>query len=102
MMPKRCSMGGRRADWSSAPSALMSASTADRYSAGGTTWGGRGRTPVKGDLRPGETDAEGYLLARVPEHGQILVFGNDEHAVYVYKPTREGQHALDLLTNGST
>jgi transposase len=57
--------------------------------------------PVKGDARTGETDAEGYLLPRLPEDGQILVFGNDDHAVFVYTPTREGHHALDFLTVGT-
>lgn len=58
-------------------------------------------TPVKGELRAGDTDAEGYLLPRLPEDGQILVFGNDEHAVFVYTPSRKGHHALDFLTVGT-
>jgi len=56
--------------------------------------------PVKGPERPGETDANGYLLPKLPLDGQILVFGNDEHAVFVFTPTREGHHALDFLTMG--
>lgn len=45
-------------------------------------------SPVKGSARPGATDENGYLLAREPLDGQILVFGNDEHAVYLFTPTR--------------
>jgi hypothetical protein len=56
--------------------------------------------PVKGPVRPGATDADGYLPAREPLDGQILVFGDDEHAVYVFTQTREGYHALDFLTVG--
>ena len=56
--------------------------------------------PVKGEARPGAVDGNGYLLPRVPNYGQILVFGNDEQAVYHYTPTRHGYHALDFLTVG--
>ena len=56
--------------------------------------------PVKGPKRPGDTDADGYLLPKLPLGGQILVFGNDEHAVFTFTPTREGRHALDFLTMG--
>jgi transposase len=56
--------------------------------------------PRKGSRRPGETDDEGFLPARQPLDGQILVFGNDEHAVYTFTPTREGYHALDFFTVG--
>lgn len=56
--------------------------------------------PKKGPDRPGPTDDKGFLLPRDPLDGQILVFGNDEHAVYVFTPTREGHHALDFLTVG--
>ena len=57
--------------------------------------------PVKGPERPGPTDDRGFLLPRLPVNGQILVFGNDEHAVYVYTPTREGHHVQDFLIVGS-
>lgn len=57
-------------------------------------------SPRKGPDRPGATDDNGFLLPREPLDGQILVFGNDEHAVYVFTPTREGHHALDFLTVG--
>lgn len=56
--------------------------------------------PVKGPARPGETDAEGYLLAQLPVNGQIMVYGNDDHVVFAYTPTREGDHILDFLTVG--
>lgn len=57
-------------------------------------------SPRKGPSRPGPTDDKGFLPHRAPLDGQILVFGNDEHAVYVFTPTREGYHALDFLTVG--
>lgn len=56
--------------------------------------------PRKGPSRPGPTDEHGFLPARDPLNGQILVFGNDEHAVYVFTATREGHHALDFFTLG--
>lgn len=56
--------------------------------------------PKKGPVRPGDTDANGYLLRKEPLNGQILVFGNDEHAVFWYTPTREGHHILDFFTVG--
>ena len=56
--------------------------------------------PVKGAARAGETDADGYLLARPPSNGQILVFGNDEHAVYHFTPDKKGHHAEDFLVVG--
>ncbi len=56
--------------------------------------------PVKGPARDGETDADGYLLAKPPDNGQILVFGDDEHAVYHYNPDKRGQHAQDFLVVG--
>lgn len=56
--------------------------------------------PKKGPARPGDTDANGYLLRKEPLNGQILVFGNDEHAVFWYTPTREGHHILDFFTVG--
>jgi len=58
--------------------------------------------PKKGPTRPGPTDEQGYLLHRPPMNGQILVFGNDEHAVFWFTETREGVHALDFLTVGET
>lgn len=57
-------------------------------------------TPVKGAPREGETDELGYLLHHGPQRGQVLVFGDDEHAVYVFTPTKEGHHAMDFLTLG--
>jgi len=57
--------------------------------------------PVKGPERPGETDDRGFLLPQLPVNGQILVFGNDEHAVYVYTPTREGHYLQDFLIVGT-
>ncbi len=56
--------------------------------------------PVKGPERQGATDADGYLLAKRPYNGQILVFGNDEHAVFHFTETRHGYHAVDFLTLG--
>lgn len=56
--------------------------------------------PVNGEPRPGETDASGYLVARDPINGQILIFGNDDHAVYWYTDTKEGHHVMDFLTLG--
>lgn len=56
--------------------------------------------PKKGPVREGPTDDRGYLPHRLPINGQILVFGNDEHAVYWFTETREGHHALDFLTLG--
>ncbi|NOY27557.1 MAG: IS66 family transposase [Oligoflexia bacterium] len=56
--------------------------------------------PVNGEARPGETDAKGYLVAKAPINGQILIFGNDEHAVYWYTATKHGHHVMDFLTLG--
>ena len=56
--------------------------------------------PVKGPAREGETDADGYLLAKPPSNGQILVFGDDEHAVYHFTPDKKGHHAEDFLIVG--
>jgi len=56
--------------------------------------------PVKGAARAGETDANGYLLAKPPSNGQILVFGDDEHAVYHFTPDKKGHHAEDFLVVG--
>jgi len=57
--------------------------------------------PVKGPHRPGETDDDGYLLARDAYNGQILIFGDDRHAVYHFTESKAGQHALDFLTIGT-
>jgi transposase len=57
--------------------------------------------PVKGPHRPGETDDDGYLLARDAYNGQILIFGDDRHAVYHFTESKAGQHALDFLTIGA-
>ena len=56
---------------------------------------------MKGPTRDGETDANGYLLARPASNGQILVFGDDEHAVYHFTPDKRGQHAQDFLVVGT-
>jgi len=56
--------------------------------------------PVKGDERVGEVDEAGWLLKRDTMYGQILVFGNDEHAVYWFTETKEGHHTMDFLTIG--
>lgn len=56
--------------------------------------------PKKGPARPGDVDEDGYLVAKDPIYAQILVFGNDDHAVYWYTPTRHGKHTLDFLTIG--
>lgn len=56
--------------------------------------------PVKGPVRVGEADETGRLLAREPIYGQILVFGDDEHAVYHFTLTKEGRHAVDFLRVG--
>jgi len=56
--------------------------------------------PKKGPARDGEADADGFLEKVDPVRGQVLVFGDDEHAVYVYTPTKEGHHALDFFTLG--
>ncbi len=56
--------------------------------------------PVKGAERAGETDEAGWLLQRGAVNGQILVFGNDEHAVYWFTETKEGYHTMDFLTVG--
>lgn len=56
--------------------------------------------PVKGPMREGEVDENGFLPKLDPVRGQILVFGDDAHAVYVYTPTKEGVHALDFFTLG--
>jgi transposase len=56
--------------------------------------------PIKGPQRPGPTDAHGYLLPKNSHNGQVLVFGNDEHAVFHFTMTRHGHHAVDFLTLG--
>ena len=53
--------------------------------------------PKKGEARPGEVDAEGYLLAKDPVFGQVLVFGNDEHTVYHFTINREGHYLDEFL-----
>jgi transposase len=56
--------------------------------------------PVKGEARAGAMDETGYLLPQSPEMGQILIFGDDEHAVYHFTATKEGHHALSFLKLG--
>ena len=56
--------------------------------------------PTRGAHRKGATDEHGYLIPQVPNNGQILVFGNDEHAVFHYTASKHGYHALDFLTLG--
>lgn len=58
--------------------------------------------PKKGEARQGEVDADGYLLAKEPVYGQVLVFGNDEHTVFHFTLTREGHHLDEFLTLGLT
>ena len=56
---------------------------------------------AEGNPHPsGDTDADGWLVGQDFIYGQILVFGNDEHAVYWYTDTKEGHHAMDFLTLG--
>lgn len=57
-------------------------------------------TPVKGVPREGAIDELGYLVHQGPVRGQVLVFGDDAHAVYVFTPTKEGHHAMDFFTLG--
>lgn len=57
--------------------------------------------PKKGREREGPTDEDGYLIPKVPHNGQILVFGDDEHAVFHFTPTRHGHHAVGFLTLGA-
>jgi hypothetical protein len=56
--------------------------------------------PQKGPERPGETDEDGYLPYRDPINGQILVFGDDEHAVYTFTEDKNADHSVDFLTLG--
>ena len=56
--------------------------------------------PVKGPVRPGETDDDGYLLPRAAFNGQILIFGDDDHSVYHFTETKVGQEVLDFLKMG--
>jgi len=56
--------------------------------------------PVKGTPRAGPTGEDGFLLPRNPHNGQILVFGDDTHAVFHFTETRHGVHAVDFLTIG--
>jgi len=57
-------------------------------------------TPVKGPARDGPTAADGYLITPSPYNGQVLIFGNDEHAVFHFTSSRHGYHAIDFLTLG--
>ena len=56
--------------------------------------------PKVGEPRVGECDEDGYLLPQSPSNGQILIFGNDEHAVYHYTPSKHGHHSLSFLKIG--
>jgi transposase len=56
--------------------------------------------PVKGSPREGPAGEDGFLLPRSPHNGQILVFGDDAHAVFHFTETRQGHHAVDFLTVG--
>lgn len=56
--------------------------------------------PRKGLERPGATDGDGYLPYRDPINGQILVFGDDEHAVYHFTEDKKADHTVDFLTMG--
>jgi len=57
-------------------------------------------TPRGGPERPGEADEDGYLPYRDPINGQILVFGDDEHAVYYFTEDKQADHSVDFLTMG--
>jgi len=56
--------------------------------------------PRQGPERPGETDAHGYLPYRDPINGQILVFGDDAHAVYHFTEDKKADRTVDFLTLG--
>jgi len=56
--------------------------------------------PKKGESRPGLVDADGLLIHRKPECGQVLIFGDDRHAVYHFTNSKEGYHAEDFLLLG--
>ena len=58
--------------------------------------------PVKGGPRIGDVDDNGYLITEARIQGQILVFGDDDHAVFHFTDTKEGHHAMDFLTMGET
>jgi transposase len=58
--------------------------------------------PKKGEARQGNVDADGYLRAKDPVYGQVLVFGNDEHTVFHFTLNREGHHIDEFLTLGVT
>lgn len=58
-------------------------------------------SPKSGEVRQGETDALGYLLREsATTQGTVLVFGNDEHAVYHYASDGKGERVLSFLTVG--
>ena len=57
-------------------------------------------TPTRGPKRLGEADHEGYLPYRDPINGQILVFGDDAHAVYYFTEDKKADHTVDFLTMG--
>jgi len=56
--------------------------------------------PVRGPKREGEVDEDGWLTQRGSVRGQVLVFGNDDHAVYLFTGDKKGHHAMDFLTLG--
>lgn len=47
-----------------------------------------------------DADADGYIPKQDASNGQVIIFGDDEHAVYIFSPTKEGHHVLDFLTLG--
>jgi transposase len=56
--------------------------------------------PKRGAERPGEVDADGYLVHRKPIRGQILIFGDDEHAVYYFTEDKTAHHTEDFFVKG--
>ena len=56
--------------------------------------------PKRGAERPGTPGLDGYLPPQAPEFGQILVFCDEQHAVYHYTPDKRGEHTEILLTLG--
>lgn len=57
-------------------------------------------TPKRGPERPGETDEDGYLLYRDPINAQILIFGDDDHAVYQFTRDKDADQTVTFLTMG--
>lgn len=56
--------------------------------------------PVRGEERPGQAGLDGYLTPQPPVSGQVLIFCDDLHAVYLYTSDKKGHHAEEFLTMG--